>query len=97
VRVQGLQRYYALLLVRPGKAQLVKVLDEKSVLAEVDFAWEYDQSYDLRLKVTANRLQGWIDGRLLLDVADLGSPLSGGGIALVVEEGSLAADTVLVQ
>jgi hypothetical protein len=72
-------------------------LDEKSVLAEVDFAWEYDQSYDLRLKVTANRLQGWIDGRLLLDVADLGSPLSGGGIALVVEEGSLAADTVLVQ
>jgi hypothetical protein len=96
-RVQGLRRYYALLLARPGKVQLVRVLDEKTVLAEKDFAWELDRSYDLRLKMTGDRLQGWVDGSLLFDLQDSGSPLTGGGVGLVVEEGSLACNSVSVH
>jgi len=96
-RVQGMRRYYALLFKRPGKVQLVKMLDEQSVLAEKDFAWEFDHEYALRLKVDGSRLQGWIDGKLLFDLQDAAAPLTCGGIALVVEEGCLACDAVAVQ
>ncbi len=38
-RVQGLRRYYAILLCDDGKARLIKALDGDNVLAEVDFPW----------------------------------------------------------
>jgi len=36
-RVQGLQRYYALLLCQDQTVRLVKVLDERTVLAEIPY------------------------------------------------------------
>jgi ADP-ribosylglycohydrolase len=96
-RVQGLRRYYALLLSRPGKAQLVKWLDSKIVLAEKDFAWEFDRSYDLCLKMAGDRLQGWVDDCLLFDLEDAVEPITCGGIGLAVEEGSLACKHIRVQ
>ena len=47
-RVQGLQRYYALLLKAPGQVQLVKVFDgEESVLGTAALAWEIEQAVEL--------------------------------------------------
>jgi ADP-ribosylglycohydrolase len=95
-RVQGMRRYYALLLHNNGTAQLVKALDGVAVLAETAFPWEYGEAYTLMLQVVGARLQGWIDGRLLFDVQDVGYLLSGGGIALICEEGRMAAENVRV-
>lgn len=50
-RVQGMRRYYALLLCHDGKARLVKALDGFTVLGERDFPWEYGCSYGLELQV----------------------------------------------
>jgi hypothetical protein len=94
-RVQGLRRYYALLLV-PGAARLIKMLDTETVLAETPFEWQAWQSYNLRLELEGSRLRGWIDGNLLCDVRDGTWPLTGGGIGLVVEEGHLAAGPVSI-
>jgi len=48
-RVQGLRRYYALLLRRDATAALVKVLDGERELAHVPFDWQGGKTYRLRL------------------------------------------------
>jgi hypothetical protein len=96
-RVQGLMRFYALQLVRGGKARLIKALDGDAVLAETPFAWEMWQPYEMALEVKGSRLRGWIGGQLLFDVEDAFRPLTGGGVALVVEEGHLMTASVKVQ
>ncbi len=96
-RVQGLRRYYALLLGSDGKARLVKALDGETVLAEADFTIEQERSYDLRLEVHGARLRAWVDGRALWDVADTDRPLAGGAVGLICEEGRISTDTVTVR
>jgi len=96
-RVQGLERYYGLLLFHPNTIKLVKRLDGEAVLAEQAFAWEFGQPYHLRLTVDGNRILAFVNGVLLLEVEDLDHPLSGGGIALVCEEGCIGTDEVSVR
>lgn len=93
-RVQGMRRYYALLLCRDGQARLVRALDGERVLAEVDFAWEFGRAYAFELKVEGERIVGSIDGRVVADVRD--PALSGGGIALVCTEGRVGTDSATV-
>ncbi len=96
-RVQGLKRYYALLLCNDNTVRLVKALDGNTVLAEVAYAVETFRYYELALQVVDTRLQGWVDDQLLLDVEDTNHPLETGAIALVCEEGTIAINTVRVQ
>jgi len=96
-RVQGMRRYYALLLCKEGKARLVKALDGKTVLAETDFLWEFGETHDLSLEVVGTYLRAWIDGERLFEVADTDRPLISGGVALVCEEGRTATEAVTVQ
>ncbi len=96
-RVQGMERYYALLLCEGGKVRLVKALDGETVLAEADYGWELGQTYDLSLSVCGNHLVAQIDGRSLFDVEDGDRALVGGGIALVCEEGRTATQRVTVR
>jgi len=100
-RVQGMRRYYALLLCRDGldvltKARLVKMLDTPEVLAESDFPWTFGETHALSLEVTGATLRAWIDGAALFAVTDA-QPLVGGAVALVCEEGRTATNAVRVQ
>jgi hypothetical protein len=97
VRVQGMRRYYALLLSGDGKARLVKALDGDTVLAEADYPWQFGTSQDFRLRVTGNRIQASLDGHPLFDVTDSDRPLTGGGVAYVVEEGRVMSDAMTVK
>ena len=98
-RVQGMRRYYALLLCHDvagnRRARLIRALDGDTVLAETDFPWDYGETYTFALRVSADRLQAAIDGDPLFDVTD--STLSGGGIGLVIEEGRVMSDEVVVR
>ncbi|GCE17718.1 ADP-ribosylglycohydrolase family protein [Dictyobacter kobayashii] len=96
-RVQGLQRYYALLLTKDGHARLVKVLDGEITLAETNFAWELDRRYTLGLQVHGTYIEALIDGQQLFEVHDQRAPLLGGGIGLICEVGRLECDSVSVQ
>ncbi|MBL8045665.1 MAG: ADP-ribosylglycohydrolase family protein, partial [Anaerolineales bacterium] len=95
-RVQGLRRYYALLLAPNGKLRLTKVLNTEQVLAEIDFAWELERAYQLNLEVEANRLRALVDGRLVFELADADAPLLSGAIALVVEDGCCGTQAVKI-
>ena len=100
-RVQGMQRYYAILLCRStdgrGLARLVRALDGDTVLAEVDFPWEFGESHTLKLRVAGDRVQGFVNdmNAPLFEASD--GKLAGGGIALVVEEGRVMTDEVVVR
>ena len=96
-RVQGMRRYYALLLAPDGKLQLVKALDGLSVLAETDVDWRWRGSYNLKLSVVGSELTGWLDDQPLLQCTDTANVLQSGGIALICEEGRLATDEVAVE
>lgn len=96
-RVQGMRRYYALLLTRGGKARLVKALDGDAVLAEADFSWDFDVTYELSLRVRGNRLRASIDGEEIFEVEDDDRPLAGGAVALVCEEGRMESEVVRVR
>ena len=95
-RVQGMRRFYALLLCEDGKARLIKALDGDTVLAEVDYPWSYGVTKKFSLRVEGNRLSASIDDQPLFDVEDTDSPLTGGGVAFVVEEGRIMSDAMKV-
>jgi hypothetical protein len=97
-RVQGLKRYYAVLLGPGGKVRLVKVFyDKTQTLAEAEFPWEFGRAYTLRLEVKGDRLAAAIDGQALLTAVDRDNPLLNGAIALVCEEGRTATQVVTVR
>ena len=96
-RVQGMRRYYALLLVKGGKARLVKALDGDLVLAETDFSWHLDVTYEMSMKVRGYRLRAIINEKKLFDVEDGDRPLTGGAVALVCEEGRSESEVVRVR
>ena len=96
-RVQGMRRYYALLLVAGGKVRLVKALDGETILAEKDLAWDLGGTYDLAIEVAGLKLAAYVDDQPLFQVEDRERPLLGGGVALICEEGRLATQAVTVQ
>lgn len=96
-RVQGLRRYYALLLTTGGRARLVRAYDVVTVLADVAFVWEDFRTYQLALEVVGSRITGWIDGVEIAHAIDeAGASLRGGAVGLVCEEGTMASIEVRV-
>ena len=94
-RVQGMKRYYALVLTAQGKAQLVRELDGTTVLAEADCPMELYRTYRMELAVEGPRIAGSVDGGVELEATD--DALASGGIALLVDEGRTATKSVSVS
>ncbi|BCM88943.1 hypothetical protein IAD21_00785 [Abditibacteriota bacterium] len=97
VRYGGLERYYGLMLRRPGLLTLFKRRDGvETMLAEVAFDWEYEPLYNLFLNAEGTHLTAGIGEQILLSATDTELPLLSGGIALLIEEGCLMAQQVTV-
>ena len=96
VRVQGLRRYYALLLDHES-ARIVRVLDGETTLAQCQRGWSVEQEYALSLKVEGNQLSAFVDGELILAAHDPDHALDGGGIALIAQTGLIYFDEVSVS
>jgi hypothetical protein len=95
--VQGLKRFYSLVLSDEGKIKLVKALDGDRVLAEKHFVWSVGETYLLSLKIHGNHIQGLIGDQLLFDEVDDNNPLICGSVGLVCEEGCFSTDAVYIQ
>ncbi len=96
-RVQGLTRYYALLLCEDQRLCLVKALDGETVLAEIDFPWEYDVPITLALRALGTTITGYVNGEPLLEASDRDVPLEGGAVALVCNVGRIDVSGVRVR
>ena len=96
-RVQGLERYYALLLCAGQRIRLVKALDGQHTLGEKEFNFEWDQPVGLKLKVQGEHIQAWANQQLVFDIQDHDRPLLSGAVALVIAEGRMACNEVSVH
>ena len=96
-RVQGMRRFYAVRLARVGvktTIQLIKMLNEVTVLAEAPFAWALGETYELSISVDDDKIMACA-GSPKLEAND--SALTCGGIALMIEEGRTATETVEIR
>ena len=96
-RVQGLNRYYGLVINASNKLQLIKVINEPKVLKEIDFDLEYYKDYKLSLKVENNKLSGYLDNKVVLEFTDSSDVLENGAMGLIVEDGTMVTDEVIVE
>jgi ADP-ribosylglycohydrolase len=96
VRVQGMRRYYALILSQDGKARLVKALDGDQILAETELPWTLYHNYRCALQIEGRLLRAFVDDEEILKAEDSQHPLEGGGVALLCEEGCYAIAAVAV-
>lgn len=96
-RVQGMKRYYALVLRKGNRLQLVKVLDGEMILAETEFIWECQTKYWLKLRVYGDHICAYVNDHLEFDVRDTNRPLLNGGVAFVIERGHLASQIMTVK
>ena len=95
-RVQGLTRYYALILGPNQVLRLIRNYDGVKALAEVPFSWSWSERYHFRLEVNRTKVAGSINGSEFIRYDDPGAMLLDGGIALVCEEGLIMTDEVKV-
>lgn len=95
-RVQGLERYYALLLSDHNTVRLIRRLNGETILAEQNFIWQPGQAYEFRLTVQKNRISAHINEELIFTVEDDDQTLISGGIAILCDEGRIATDEVVV-
>jgi hypothetical protein len=94
-RVQGMTRYYALVLSMPGRLQLVRSLHEEAILAEADFDWSLGETYRLTISVKGDRLLAAVDGEVRLECAD--EAIEAGGMGILIDEGRLEVQRVTVR
>ena len=95
-RVQGLTRYYALVLGPNQALRLARNYDGVQALAEVPFRWSWSERYHFKLEVNRKTIAGSINGNELIRYDDPDALLLDGGIALVCEEGLTMTDEVKV-
>ena len=97
VRVQGLERYYALLMDSAGCRLISRFEGVDSVMAACAGGWAPGVTYRLGLEVVGDRLVGSVDGAVVLSAVDEQRRFTGGAIGLLVEEGRLACDDVAIS
>ena len=103
-RVQGRRRFYAVMFDEASpadgttRARLVRWRDTPTTLATCDFAWEVDRTYDVRLRVKDLEITASVGGVTILKAHDDSlDALDGGGIALLVDTGSMSTQSVTVR
>ncbi|MBI3829337.1 MAG: ADP-ribosylglycohydrolase family protein [Planctomycetes bacterium] len=95
--VQGLKRYYALVVTRGNKIQIVKERYGRKVLAQASYKWTYDQELDLRLETHGGKLTGYVNGKKVLSFEDKRTPFASGAVALLCAEGRVDYGPVTVK
>jgi hypothetical protein len=95
-RVQGLTRYYALMLEANQTLRLIRNYDGVQALAELPFRWSWSECYLFNLGVNGTTIVCSINGSELIRYDDPDGVLLDGGIALVCEEGLIMTDEVKV-
>lgn len=92
VRVRGLNRYYAVMFLRGGRIALVKARDEKRLeLTSVPFEWKQDIPYEVKLRAQGSTIKARVGDAVLTATDD---EYTGGGVGLVVTDGSLSTDSI---
>ncbi len=97
IRSQGLKRYYSLEISPQNKLKINKMEYEIKTLKEIDMNFEFFKEYDLKFVANNNKLEGYVDGKLMIKVEDNDNYFEHGMIGLMVENGSVRTDAIKVE
>jgi hypothetical protein len=97
VRVQGMRRYYALLICDNRRARLVKYDDTETTLRTAELVMPEGAKLKLRLRAEGTKITAWYNDNPLFLEDDTTHPLTHGAAAFVVEEGMLMSDEFRVR
>ena len=97
LRSQGLKRYYSLELTKENKLKINKMEYDLKTLKEIDFDLEFFKDYELKFKVDGNKLQGFVDNKLLIEVEDKSNPYEEGMIGFLTENGAIQSDSISIE
>ena len=94
-RMQGLNRYYAVVFSEGDRLCLIKAADAKrEELASVAFDWQTDIKYDVVFTVQEGNLRARV-GEVQVTATD--SAYTGGAMGLLVTEGAMSASSITVS
>tara|TARA_Y100000741_G_scaffold134302_1_gene101118 strand:+ start:519 stop:740 length:222 start_codon:yes stop_codon:yes gene_type:complete len=68
-----------------------------SILKEIDFDVEFFKEYNLKMEVKGNKISGYVDDNLVLEVEDSNNILDNGGAGLVVADGTLVSNEIIIS
>jgi hypothetical protein len=71
--------------------------NDYTTLKEVDFEVEFFKEYNMKMTVQKNKIIGQINDKTLIEIEDNDNPLLNGGSGLVVENGTLVTDQVMLS
>lgn len=91
-RVQGMRRYYALVVTDQNQLMLLRELDGTTILAQSPCTLELGRNYDFAIEAKGSTLVGYLDAQRVLEAND--GALASGGIALLIDEGRTATQQV---
>jgi ADP-ribosylglycohydrolase len=97
-RVQGLRRYYALMLESGDRISLKKQwYGTQKLLREANLKWEFGQTLQLGIKAKGAVFSAFVNGSELFTVKDVDNPILSGAIGLVCVEGRTATQRVSIN
>ncbi|MFT4117686.1 ADP-ribosylglycohydrolase family protein [Bradyrhizobium sp.] len=99
-RVQGRERYYALMFddADGGHVKLIKRDHDETILAQERFVWNLDRPYAVELRLQDTQIRAFVDGREVFSVRDDDKlRLRGGAAGLVVDTGSISSQAVHIS
>lgn len=89
-RVQGLSRFYALLISTDNRIMMVKSLETgNQVIAEFDFHWEPWQEVELEMQFSGDQIQAYCNREKIITLQDTDHPLQCGAAGFIVEDGHI--------
>ena len=95
IRIQGLNRYYAMMFRKSGTVELVKAHDEKrTVLASAKYDWALDDKHDVELKAVGARITGRV-GSVVVEAED--SAWADGAMGCILISGALQTGVMEIQ
>lgn len=95
IRAKGHRQYYGGVFT-DGKAVIYKQKDgNRKVLAEINYDYHIDSTYELTLKAVGTEIAFYVDGRLVTSAQD--TAYTSGGAGYVVDEGAILGDRFTIE
>lgn len=95
-RSRGHRRYYGAVLMDGNRAVIYMQRDQERIpLADVEYYYQLDKSYQMKFTAHKERLEFWIDGSLVLEARD--DSYTEGAAGFIVSEGTILCDGLLIS
>ena len=97
INVQGLRRYYALMIGADQYVRLIEMNHDETVLAEAHSEFQWDQTYELSLRQQGNQLLASINGKNLLSCELKSVTFANGAVAVLCQAGRIAIERAEIR